>query len=122
MQLGEQESKIFESHLMLLIDVEFLRKIKSHISQELINTEHAVELEVSRLEYQMRQAKSRHLKERSHDIRDIGYQIQKKLISGGIRQREMTPMVAQGLLCPKFQEEPNRPDRAYTTNERKTEL
>ena len=40
----------------------------------------------------------------------------------GIRRRYMTPMVKEGLLCLKFENEPNRTDRPYTTKERKTEM
>ncbi len=50
----EQKSKIFESRLMLLKDKEFLGKIKSQISHEFLNVEQAVEIEISRIENQLR--------------------------------------------------------------------
>ena len=94
-QLGEQESRIFESHLMLMKDEQFLTRVKSHISQELVNVEQAVELEISRLENQIRQAKSNYIKERSHDIRDIGDRVQKNLrriSKSGIHELDEIPI------------------------------
>jgi phosphoenolpyruvate-protein phosphotransferase len=71
-QLGDVESGIFEAHLTLLRDPEFVRRIKQRVHSDLVNADHAVELQIQDLERALAAVGNEYLRERSQDIRDVG--------------------------------------------------
>src|SRR5213596_1087664 len=71
-QLGDVESGIFEAHLSLLRDPEFVRRIKQRVHSDLVNADHAVELQTQDLERALAAVGNEYLRERSQDIRDVG--------------------------------------------------
>jgi len=78
-EIGEAESQIFEAHLELLKDPTFVEKVKSRVTQDLINVDHAVEIEIKDLEKLLSEVKNEYLRERKQDIRDVGLRLQKHL-------------------------------------------
>lgn len=78
-ELGQAETSIFDSHLALLKDAEFTRKVKARVSEELVNVEHAVEKEIEELASLLAQLENEYLRERNQDIRDVGRRILKNL-------------------------------------------
>jgi phosphoenolpyruvate-protein phosphotransferase len=78
-ELGEAESGIFEAHLALLSDPAFIEKVKHRVANDLINVDHAVDSQITDLEKLLQDVKSEYVRERSHDIRDVGQRVLKHL-------------------------------------------
>lgn len=78
-ELGEDESGIFQTHLMLLEDPQFTSKIRTRIASQLIDAEQAVKTEITDLERKLQGIRSDYLRERSQDVRDVGRRLQKNL-------------------------------------------
>lgn len=78
-ELGQAETGIFDAHLALLKDTDFTGKVKKHISEELVNVEHAVEREIEGLAALLAKVENEYLRERNQDIRDVGRRILKNL-------------------------------------------
>ncbi|MDO6354906.1 phosphoenolpyruvate--protein phosphotransferase [Caloramator sp. CAR-1] len=73
--IGEKNAKVFEAHLMILEDVEFINSIKNRIYNDKINAEYAVKLvsyEYSQIFLNM---ENEYFKERASDIKDVGNRI-----------------------------------------------
>jgi len=78
-EIGQKESNIFEAHLALLSDPEFVEKVKNTVSSDLINVDHAVHAQITYLETLLQGVKSEYVKERSRDVRDVGQRVLKHL-------------------------------------------
>jgi phosphoenolpyruvate-protein phosphotransferase len=98
-----EESGIFEAHLMLLQDADFIQKVKTRVSNELINIEHAVKTEVNELADMLSKLENEYLSQRDQDIRYVGRRLIKNLTNSNSPGRlrflpENTVLVAQELL------------------------
>lgn len=82
-QLGDMGAGIFEAHLSLLRDPEFVRRIKQRMDRDLVNAAHAVELQVQDFERALAAVENEYLRERSQDIRDVGRRLLKHLCPPG---------------------------------------
>lgn len=78
-EIGQTEGDIFETHLMLLKDQQFIEGVKKRIHDEIISVEKAIADEVTKLEQLLNAVESEYLRERSKDIRDIGKRLFKHL-------------------------------------------
>jgi len=78
-ELGESESRIFEAHLALLKDMQFIEKIRARIAKERVNVEHAVQIEIEELEKLLLQLENEYIRERAQDVRDVGNRVLKHL-------------------------------------------
>jgi phosphoenolpyruvate-protein phosphotransferase len=78
-ELGDAQSSIFTAHLGLLQDKQFLDRINKRIQEQLVNAEQAIECEVAELARLLGALDSEYLRERAHDIRDIGSRLMRQL-------------------------------------------
>jgi phosphoenolpyruvate-protein phosphotransferase len=80
LELGDAESScIFDSHLDLLRDPEFIKKIKQRVREDLLKVDHAVLEQINALKDSLQKAENRYLRERTQDIQDIGNRLLKNL-------------------------------------------
>ncbi|KRQ86465.1 Phosphoenolpyruvate-protein phosphotransferase [Caloramator mitchellensis] len=73
--IGQENAEIFEAHLMILEDEEFINAIKNKINDEKINAEYAVKLVVDEFVQIFLNMDNQYFKERASDVRDIGNRI-----------------------------------------------
>jgi phosphotransferase system enzyme I (PtsI) len=77
--LGVDEKKIFEAHLMMIADPEFIEQIENKIKDEKYHATHAVH-EVAKFFSEMLLAlPDPYMQERSHDVKDISLRILRNL-------------------------------------------
>lgn len=74
-KIGEEEAGIFESHLLMLQDVEFNKKIEDEIRNKKINAEWAVENIRDEYVSLFLSLKNDYMRERASDIKDIARHI-----------------------------------------------
>ncbi|MFL0196130.1 phosphoenolpyruvate--protein phosphotransferase [Clostridium sp. WILCCON 0269] len=74
-QLGEDKAEVFESHIMLLEDIEFAGAIKLKIEKEHINAEKALYDIVNRYVEAFQVMEDEYIRERANDIKDVGNRI-----------------------------------------------
>lgn len=73
--IGEKIAKVFEAHLMILEDVEFINSIKNRIYDDKINAEYAVKLVSHEYAQIFLNMENEYFKERASDIKDVGNRI-----------------------------------------------
>ena len=78
-EVGGAEAAIFDAHLALLRDRQFLSRVGDRIDRERINAEWAVETVVSDYAERLALAESEYLRERAADIRDLGRRLLRHL-------------------------------------------
>ncbi len=78
-ELGEAQSAIFAAHLGLLQDNHFAERIKARIQGDLVNVEHALDVEVADLCAMLASVENEYLRERAQDIRDVGRRVMRQL-------------------------------------------
>ncbi len=78
-ELGEAQSAIFAAHLGLLQDDHFAERIKARIQGDLVNVEHALDVEVADLCAMLASVENEYLRERAQDIRDVGRRVMRQL-------------------------------------------
>ncbi|WP_125152072.1 phosphoenolpyruvate--protein phosphotransferase [Clostridium rectalis] len=78
-KLGEEKSKIFEAHLLMLDDPEFTGAIISKIEGDKINSEYAVKTTSDELAMIFESLDDAYMRERAADIRDISKRLIKIL-------------------------------------------
>lgn len=83
-QLGKGKAEVFESHIMLLEDIEFAGAIELKIKNEGINAEKAVYDIVNLYMETFGAMKDEYIKERAMDIRDVGDRILSNLTGNAI--------------------------------------
>lgn len=99
-KMGESTAAIFEAHIMMLNDPEFIPEIKSVVINEGINSEHAVFSVVEKYGAIFDSMEDPYLKERAADIRDVGDRIIANLmgrVTGLNDLREDSVIVAKDL-------------------------
>ena len=80
--LGEAEAKIFEAHLMILDDPEFLEKIKQKITADLVNGEWAVQVVTGMYMKMFRKLDNEYLRERATDLKDVTDRLIRVMLCG----------------------------------------
>lgn len=71
---------IFSAHAMLVREV--AKKVQEHVSQELVNVEHALEFVIDDLAGRLGQLKHARFREREQDVRDVGRRMFRHLAGG----------------------------------------
>ncbi len=72
-QLGEKNSEIFQIHIMMLQDEEFVHAIQNQIRRDHVNAEYAVWLTGKHFSERMEKIKNEYMRARAADIKDITY-------------------------------------------------
>jgi phosphotransferase system enzyme I (PtsI) len=70
--IGEEEAQIFEAHALILEDEELASLVKTQIDNQKKNTEWAVHEAAEHFAVMLEGLEDIYLKERAHDIRDVG--------------------------------------------------
>jgi phosphoenolpyruvate-protein phosphotransferase len=101
-ELGRAEAEIFAAHLALLRDPQFAQRIEQRIGSDLENAEQAIEATVEELVRALAVADDEYLRQRIHDIRDLGRWLLRGLAESGEAPLRGLPersiLVAQELL------------------------
>ncbi|TZE82946.1 phosphoenolpyruvate--protein phosphotransferase [Calorimonas adulescens] len=74
-EMGENAATIFDAHIMILEDPEFIPEIRSYIEKEGTSAEYAVAEVVKKYAEMFDAMKDTYLKERAADIKDVGNRI-----------------------------------------------
>ncbi|OAB34072.1 phosphoenolpyruvate--protein phosphotransferase [Paenibacillus glacialis] len=119
-ELGEKKAEIFESHLLILNDPEFIDPVKSLITTESINASYALNEIANQFIGMFENMKSAYLQERAADMRDVSKRILKHLL--GISQvspaeiAEETIVIAEDLTPSDTAQLNRRYVKGFTTN------
>ncbi len=71
-EVGEEEAKIYEAHLMILEDeASFLKPVEVMIREQMVNAEYAVETVLERVAKLFEEMESQYMRERAADVRDV---------------------------------------------------
>ncbi|MDK2463846.1 MAG: phosphoenolpyruvate--protein phosphotransferase [Candidatus Korarchaeota archaeon] len=71
-EIGEEEAKIYEAHLMILEDeTSFLKPVEVMIREQRVNAEYAVEIVLERVAKLFEEMESQYMRERAADVRDV---------------------------------------------------
>lgn len=80
--LGEEKARIFQAHIMILQDPEWLQDIKKSILTSGWSTEYAVFSATERMAQLFEKMDNQYFQERAYDIRDVGNRVL-RILSGG---------------------------------------
>jgi phosphotransferase system enzyme I (PtsI) len=80
LELGEKKAEIFESHLLILSDPEFINPVKDLIKVESVNASFALNEIANKFIEMFENMKSTYLQERAADMRDVTKRILKHLL------------------------------------------
>jgi phosphotransferase system enzyme I (PtsI) len=80
LELGEKKAEIFESHLLILSDPEFINPVKDLIKSESVNASFALNEIANKFIEMFENMKSTYLQERAADMRDVTKRILKHLL------------------------------------------
>ena len=79
-EVGKEESMVFESHQMILDDPEFIDKVKEMVKNESINSEYAVDSVKKELVTIMESIDDEYMRERAADIKDVSDRIIRNIL------------------------------------------
>ncbi len=74
-ETGEGAATIFDAHIMMLNDPEFIPEIQSHIKDEGVTAEYAVQETVNKYQGIFSDMQNEYLKERADDVKDVGNRV-----------------------------------------------
>jgi phosphotransferase system enzyme I (PtsI) len=77
---GPDKTEIFEAHLIILEDPEFVGDIELQIETEGINAEYAVKVTMDKIASKLGSLDNEYMRERASDVKDIGKRIQTILL------------------------------------------
>lgn len=86
-KIGEEQAEIFETHILVLHDEEFVGRVKELISEQLINAEAALEDVTDELVMIFESMDDPYLKERAADFRDVSKRVMNLLT--GAKQKSI---------------------------------
>ncbi|MFP4144646.1 MAG: phosphoenolpyruvate--protein phosphotransferase [Phycisphaeraceae bacterium] len=99
-EVGRDEAAVFEAHLAMLRDRQFIANIKHRVARDLANVEQALEREVREWERLMAEAENEYLRERSQDVRDVGRRVLHHLAQrGGVHPLHHLPPSSVIVAC-----------------------
>jgi phosphoenolpyruvate-protein phosphotransferase len=81
LRLGDSSAAIFDAHSGLLHDPLFAEQVSARIEKDHLTAEYAVALEIRNLEKMFASLDSEYMRERAHDVRDIGNRLV-RILSG----------------------------------------
>ena len=81
-QVGKEEAKIFEAHLMILEDKVFLAEVEGKILKDRMNTEAVLSDIIEKFSSNFSSMEDEYIREKSADISEIGRRILSKLLPG----------------------------------------
>lgn len=82
-EMGAEKAAVFESHIMLLDDPEFIGAIKNDVETNLINAEKALQDTTAAFLSIFEEMEDEYMKERASDIKDVARRILKNLSGKG---------------------------------------
>lgn len=88
--LGEEEAQIFQAHLMILNDPEFLSNAKAKIRDNQYAASYAVQTTVDEFSAMFEAMDNEYFRERAADIKDIGRRVIRKLM--GIPEADLSSL------------------------------
>lgn len=74
-KVGEKTARVFNAHILILKDPEFIPQIKKVISSEKVNAEFAVKSVADKFYNMLSALKGEYLRERASDVKDVGSRI-----------------------------------------------
>ena len=80
--VGEEDAAIFEIHQMMLEDDEYIEGVESHIREEMLNAEAAVDRTAQELAAMFRGMDDEYMQGRAADVLDISRRVE-RILSGG---------------------------------------
>ncbi|MBO5993363.1 MAG: phosphoenolpyruvate--protein phosphotransferase [Acidaminococcaceae bacterium] len=80
--VGEEDAAIFEIHQMMLEDDEYIEGVESHIREEMLNAEAAVDRTAQEFAEMFRNMDDEYMQGRAADVLDISHRVEQNL-SGG---------------------------------------
>ena len=80
--VGEEDAAIFEIHQMMLEDDEYIEGVESHIREEMLNAEAAVDRTAQELAAMFRGMDNEYMQGRAADVLDISRRVE-QILSGG---------------------------------------
>ena len=80
--VGEEDAAIFEIHQMMLEDDEYIEGVESHIREEMLNAEAAVDRTAQELAAMFRGMDDEYMQGRAADVLDISHRVE-QILSGG---------------------------------------
>ena len=80
--VGEEDAAIFEIHQMMLEDDEYIEGVESHIREEMLNSEAAVDRTAQELAAMFRGMDDEYMQGRAADVLDISRRVE-QILSGG---------------------------------------
>jgi phosphoenolpyruvate-protein phosphotransferase len=84
-ELGDTYSSIFSAHLSLLHDRQFTERVRERVRGDLINVEQALDEQIADLARMLGSLENEYLRERAHDIRDVGDRLLRQLIRSDVQ-------------------------------------
>lgn len=87
-KIGEEQAEIFETHILVLHDDEFVGRVKEVIGEQLINAEAALQDVTEELVTFFEAMDDSYLKERAADFRDVSKRVMSLLL--GTKQKSLT--------------------------------
>jgi len=88
LKIGEEQAEIFETHILVLHDEEFVGRIKESIKEQLINAEAALQDVTDELVMIFESMDDPYLKERAADFRDVSKRVMGLLL--GTKQKSIS--------------------------------
>ncbi len=73
--LGQDKAQIFQAHMMILQDPEWIKSIKTLIEEKKVSAEYAVHLSAEETAEMFENMDNEYFRERAHDIRDVARRI-----------------------------------------------
>lgn len=80
-ELGEDKAAIFEAHLLVLSDPEFLNPVKDRVQSSGVNAEFAMKETADQFVQMFEQMENDYMKERASDIKDVTKRVIARLLS-----------------------------------------
>ncbi|MDN5351796.1 MAG: phosphoenolpyruvate-protein phosphotransferase system enzyme [Clostridiales bacterium] len=98
--IGEEEAKVFDSHLLLLEDPEFMGAVKDKISGEKMRAATAVSDATDFFKTMFESLDDDYMRERAADMKDVGHRLVRNLLGhgeGSFKRYDETVLVAHDL-------------------------
>lgn len=82
-KLGKDDAEIFQAHLMILQDDEFVQTVRDHIESEKLCAAYAVMKTADEFYIQFMNIEDEYIRERATDVKDVGMRVVKSILGTG---------------------------------------
>lgn len=82
-KLGKDDAEIFQAHLMILQDDEFVQTVRDHIESEKLCAAYAVMKTADEFYIQFMNIEDEYIRERAADVKDVGMRVVKSILGTG---------------------------------------